>query len=383
RDASVMPMHATYVDTAGLLRSWADSKAFGFNVYYYAWTKAAARMAVRLHREVGFSVAQHVSLSRWWMPSPAAVLASRGVPFVWGPVGAGEVMPLAYRGGIGLGGHIKEISRWLARETFRLDPGLRRCARAATVGVAVPDESVRRLRALGVERVARSMSLPCDVDAMTDVVPVDKPDGLFRIVSGGGATYWKVLHLAIRAFAEAFRDVPNTQYVHVCGGPQLPRLQRAAERLGIADRVHLVGEKPHTENLRWVKTADIYALTAMRDSSAHLYEAIAAGVPCVVSDLMSGRVVIDETCGRRVPIVGGPAQFVETMAKHFRELFDDAELRKRLGDGARQRAIEFGTEAYVKRTDELFSDVIRQARSHRVVVGGDAAEPPARTLAGC
>ncbi len=212
--------------------------------------------------------------------------------------------------------------------------------------------------------------------------PSTKPDGLFRIVSGGGATYWKALHLGIRAFAEAFKGVPNTQYVHLCGGPQLPRLRREAERLGISDQVKLVGEIPHTENLRWVKTADVYALTAMRDSSAHLYEALAAGVPCVVSDLMSGRVVIDDYCGRRVPLAGGPKQFAKTMAKHFRTLHDDQGLRRELSEGAKARARTFGYDAHAARLDEWHTEVISQAKTYKLSPMPGPKRVPAR-LASC
>ncbi len=372
RSGQGCPMHAVYIDASPLMQTLEGAGYFGFNVYYYAWIRAAAKVAVRLHQEVGFAVAQHVSLTRWWMPSPATAVAERGVPLLFGPVGAGECMPWSFRRGIGMRGFLTEISRTLARRLFQCDPMLKRNAQLAT-GVVETDETERRLRSLGCKRVLRAASLPCDPEQMQQIEPMPKKPGTFRIVSGGGLVYWKSFHLSVRAFAEAFGDEPNVEYVHVCGGEQMERIRREAEQLGVADRVHLTGDTPHLDNLRWVKSADVYALPTMRDTTAHLFEALSVGVPCVVADHLSPRSMIDETCGIRVPLDDGPKAFVAAMARAFRVLYDDTQKYSSLSDGARTRSGQLSR--------ETFGRTIRQAQGE--LISASAKSPKLPTCRTC
>ena len=367
-----MPMRAVYVDAGGPSRRWANAGYAGFNVYYYLWQRAAARAAVDLHRRVGFAAVQHVSLTRWWMPSPGAALAARGVPFVWGPLGAGETMPWRFRRGIGMRGHVTELSRAAARETFMRDPALIRCARLTTVGVAEPDETADRMRSLGVRRVERAYSLPCDARRMDGVEPAEKSPKTFRVVSGGGLVYWKSFHLSVRAFARAFGGDPRCEYVHVCGGEQEGRVRREAERAGVGGRVRLLGEMPHREALRWVASADLYVLPTLRDTTGHIFEALAAGVPVLSVDRLSPGAVLDDSCGRRVPVRGDVESIVEEMATTMRRWRDDAGLRERLSAGAKLRAADLSADAFGRRVRELQAAAIA-AKSPAAVEGRTAS----------
>ena len=366
-----MPMRVVYVDACGPAGRLAHAGYAGFNLYYYAWQRAAARAAARLHERVGLAAVQHVSLTRWWMPSPGAALAARGVPFVWGPLGAGETMPWRFRRGIGLRGHVTELSRAAARETFMRDPALIRCARLATLGVAEPDETAGRMRSLGVRRIERAASLPCDARRMEGVEPAAKGPGTFRVVSGGGLVYWKSFHLSVRAFARAFGGDPRCEYVHVCGGEQEERVRREAHLAGVGDRVRLLGEMPHGETLRWVASADLYVLPTLRDTTGHIFEALAAGVPVLTVDRLSPGVVVDESCGRRVSTAQGPESMVAAMAGAMRAWRDDPGLRGRLSAGARRRANDLSADAFGRRVRELQATAI--AASSPAVEGRTAS----------
>jgi glycosyltransferase involved in cell wall biosynthesis len=353
---NVQPLTPVYVDVPGRMAKWEGGGASLFNLYYYAWCREAARVARRLHEEVDFAVAQHVSLTRWWMPTPAATLTAEGVPVLWGPLGAGETVPRPYRRGIGWRGRMKEAARIAARATFNFDPALRRCARSV-VGIAEPDETVRRLRSLGVRHIERAFSLPCDLEVMQNVKPVPKPDGVFRVVSGGGLTYWKRHDLVLRAFAQSFRGDMSCEYVHSCDGHFRPVLEKLSRSLGVERQVRYLGDIPHTETLRWVASADVYMLTAMRDTSGHLFEAMSAGVPCIVADHLSPRTIVS-AAGIRVPVPGGPTRFVKAAAAELVRLREDPAARQALGEAARARAGTMSRQAWGDRLRSLQADAI-------------------------
>lgn len=361
-DPSTPRMQAVYVGLPALLRPLERLGYAGFNVYYYLWILLAGRVAVQLHRKVRFALVQHVSLMRWWMPSPAHALAKRGVAFIWGPLSSGEIMPWRFQRGIGLRGRLTEFSRLTARWLFCLDPRLSRCARSATLALGAHDETQARLKRLGCARVERALAAPGDIEIMRQIEPAPKKPGTFRIVSGGGMVYWKAFDLSVRAFAEASADMPEAEYVHVCGGGELPRVQRLAEQLGVAGRVRLLGEMPHHEALRWVASADMLVHPVLRDTNGHILEALAAGVPVLTINHLSPNALVDETCGRRIRLEACRTRgdLVEALAVEMRSWFADTALRKRLSDGAQRRAQQLSAEAFACQTDALQTDVLRR-----------------------
>ena len=92
--------------------------------------------------------------------------------------------------------------------------------------------------------------------------------------------------------AAAARDLPGLQ-LWCCYGaaPLLPAVQeRIARDPLLRDRVHLLGRVPHDEIERLMRAADLFVLGSHREGSSFaLIEALATGLPPVVTDLPSLR----------------------------------------------------------------------------------------------
>jgi len=80
----------------------------------------------------------------------------------------------------------------------------------------------------------------------------------------------------------------NWCFVHVGGGPLLPRLMAQAKASGLEDRISWLGPQPHDEVLRQYGKADIFALACRiardgdRDGLPNvLMEAQSQGLACV------------------------------------------------------------------------------------------------------
>jgi phosphatidylinositol alpha-1,6-mannosyltransferase len=89
---------------------------------------------------------------------------------------------------------------------------------------------------------------------------------------------------ALPAIAEA---VPNVRYLVVGEGPDLPRLQRIAGRLGLEERVSFLGRKPVAEIVSLYNLADLFVLLTREDPpdvegfGLVFLEAGACGLPSV------------------------------------------------------------------------------------------------------
>ena len=140
----------------------------------------------------------------------------------------------------------------------------------------------------------------------------------------------------LRGFAAAFAGRPDVRLVVLGEGPERGALQRAAGRLGLGDRLVLLGFR---RDVRDVMSAyDVFALASSWEPFGLVFvEAMALGVPCIATNAGGApEVVADGETGLLVP-PRNPQALAEAMAK----LIADDALRQRLGSAGPDRAALF------------------------------------------
>lgn len=109
------------------------------------------------------------------------------------------------------------------------------------------------------------------------------------LLSVGNLVPLKGNHLTI----EALERLPDTHLVVVGEGPEKPRLRELAERLGLGQRVHFLGDIPQNELPLYYSGADALILASSREGWANvLLEAMACGTPVVATDVGGNREVV-------------------------------------------------------------------------------------------
>jgi glycosyltransferase involved in cell wall biosynthesis len=125
-------------------------------------------------------------------------------------------------------------------------------------------------------------------------------------------------------------------------------LERLAEELRIADRVHFAGELPQQPSAHYL--LDVSALTSVSEGLPNsVLEAMAAARPVVATAVGAvADAVVDAVTGFVVP-----PRDPDALADRLGRLLEDAGLRRRLGEAGRSRAREHYSEAVAMR--ELLS----------------------------
>jgi teichuronic acid biosynthesis glycosyltransferase TuaC len=104
------------------------------------------------------------------------------------------------------------------------------------------------------------------------------------IVSVGALIPRKAHHLAISAIAQMTRQYPKVQLYIVGEGESRQELETMARRLGIDDRIFLVGSRPNEDLSTWYSAADVSCLVSSREGWANvLLESLACGTPVVAT----------------------------------------------------------------------------------------------------
>jgi teichuronic acid biosynthesis glycosyltransferase TuaC len=135
------------------------------------------------------------------------------------------------------------------------------------------------------------------------------------IASIGNLVPEKGHDLAIGALAL----LPGTHLMILGSGPQRVQLQELAHRIGVADRVHFLAERPQSE-LKWVySAADVLVLASSREGWPNvLLESMACGTPVVAANVGGVREIVTEPCAGRIV----DERSAEAFAKAIRDIAD-------------------------------------------------------------
>jgi glycosyltransferase involved in cell wall biosynthesis len=281
----------------------------------------------------------HINTSYHW-----AML--RDGAFVWIARGLGVRTVLHFRGG-DLPEFAEACPRWAAR---LLEATFRRTDRL----VALTRHTETFLCRRHGERVRY---LPNFIDCEAwDGSGRPRDDGPVRILYVG----WLIEAKGIRELLRAFQHVSGAQLTLV--GPADPDfvagLRELTEPLG--DRVRILDPRPRAELLPLYREADVFAFPTWREGFPNVaLEAMAAGLPLVTTPVGAIPDIVRD--GEEGLIV--PARDPEALGAALRRLVADPELRRKLGDNARQRVAAFSRPRVLAQLAEIWRELAPPARS--------------------
>lgn len=329
-----------------------------FQIHYYLWQIQAYFVALKLHREIGFDLAHHVTFVKYSTPSFLSILP---IPFIFGPVGGGESTPKAFEQNFSGRGKIYEFLRACARWVGEHDPFTRMTVRRSILNWATTPETSERLMQLGarkVEVLSQVGLLPEEVSYLASFpLPYSVP---LRFISIGRFLHWKGFHLGLRAFAQA--NLPKeAEYWLIGNGPEQERLQQMASDLGIVDQVKFLAEMPRDELLQKLGSCIALVHPSLHESGGFVcLEAMAAGRPVICLDLGGPSVQVTEKTGFKIPALS-PEQAVTGLAQAINRLANDLELRVHMGVASRQRVNQlFNWETKGKFLVDVYAKVLSQ-----------------------
>lgn len=261
----------------------------------------------------------------------------------------------------GVLGEARELSRigfsWLRRWAFRQ-------VDAVIVMTAVMREEVRGMGFSDdvIHTIPNSVVVPANPVAIPR--PSRKPREL-RVLYTGRLSNEKSLNTVISAVG-LLADSGVDAHLDLVGGTGGDRdvttdLHEHAAELGVSDRVHFHGRSDDIPG--FINRADVFVLASLSEGMSNaLLEAMAAGLPCVVSDIRENRALIDEQVGRLFPVANaeGLAGELRMVAK---ALDQDPEPIASLGRSARARiASQHSEPAIAEQLDRLYRLCLHSVR---------------------
>lgn len=169
--------------------------------------------------------------------------------------------------------------------------------------------------------------------------------------SAGDLVARKNYYLSIKAIAEC--NNKNLHYL-ICGtGPDNKKLQKLSKELKVSDRIHFLGYRTDIKELLY--SSDIFLFSTLQEGLPRsLMEAMAVGLPCVVSKIRGNKDLINDKKGGYLCDVNDSQCF----AKAINKLSINPQLRFDMGNYNKEHIKEFDISVVEKEIENIYRKVL-------------------------
>ncbi len=223
----------------------------------------------------------------------------------------------------------------------------RRCNTLVALTSAERDDHL----ALRVGRPAQWHVVPSGVDVEAIMHQVARRQGAptWRAVSVGRLVPIKGMDRLIRAWREVVDREKDAKLAIVGDGSEAAALKSLTARLGLRENIHFAG---WADPLPYLQSAGCFVLLSRNEGMGRaVVEAMAAGLPCVVSDVCGLRELVSNEVGVRVR-ADRPKEVARALLRQWSGTTSEA---------ARHRAQAYSVEVMVGKLLQLYEDVLNVA----------------------
>jgi glycosyltransferase involved in cell wall biosynthesis len=197
-------------------------------------------------------------------------------------------------------------------------------------------------------------------DKPIDLSSVGVPKDAFTICCTANYRPRKGIEYLVEAMSLIREDI--NAHLLLIGNMESKRLDRLIDRSDVRERIHRVGFRADAPAI--TAACNIACLPSIKREglARSLIEAMAYGIPPVVSDCGGNpELVVDGESGIVVPVRDSSA-----LARAFEKLLDDPSIRHRFGEAARQRiATQFRSDDTISRTIDLYRQLVPNQKPSR------------------
>jgi rhamnosyl/mannosyltransferase len=183
-----------------------------------------------------------------------------------------------------------------------------------------------------------------------------------RIFALGRHVYYKGFGVLIKALHQL---EPSTQLLIGGTGPLSETWKMLAKTEGLADRIHFLGLINDEDLPAYYQACDVFCLPAISQAEAFgivQVEAMACAKPVVSTRLNNG---VDFVNQHSVTGLTVPPSDIAALAQALNQLLTDPSLREKLGQQARERAVnEFSLTAMGQKTLQLYEQITSQTKQY-------------------
>jgi len=307
------------------------------------------------------SVGNAIGVQEILVPRPmknASFLWKLGSPFVWGPVSGAPVLPFSFYGMFGMRGWFRPFSRDLLNRIqarlSRLIPRVARCAAKVFVGTLEDKRHAERIWKINPELLPAAGTSESS-HGRVRIRQIHEP---LRIVWSGLMVPRKALPILLHALAGISGQEMKWSLDILGDGPMRSYWQKEADNLKKSyGQIIWYGRLPIDEAHKKMAVCDVLVHTALTEGTPNVVlEALSFGLPVVCHDACGMGVVVDDTCGIKIPLKSQKSS-VLGFQNAISKLLSHNETLIQLSRGAIKRSSEATWDSIVRTISDSYHDI--------------------------
>lgn len=272
-----------------------------FYYFYKQWQKLTYKMALNITKENQIDILHQLNMIGF--REPGYLWKIEKIPFIWGPIGGMETLPVSYLGGQTIKLKIvvllkNIINIFQTRYSLRVRKAINKADTlvAAVKGVKDKIELYHNKKAVLINETG------CYPSDGNSIIRKEKKD--FDVIWVGKFDFRKQLGMALHTIANV-KHLKDLKF-HIIGNgsnKEVLYYKEMANKLGIRDICVWHGLIPNIDVQRLMKNADILFFTSIMEGTPHVVlEAIGNNLPVLCLNTCGQAASINESVGSKINV---------------------------------------------------------------------------------
>jgi glycosyltransferase involved in cell wall biosynthesis len=298
-------------------------------LHYILWQWFAYQKAKKLSKQMQFDLVHHVT---WGSLQLGSFMYKLKLPFIFGPVGGGQVAPVAFKKYFKSYWDVEVKRELTSKLLLKLNPGCNRMLRTAKE-VIVSNLDTKNL---AINNGATKCSLLFDAQLPENffpkILPIREKSNVLKLLWIGRLLPRKGI-LLVTEVLEAIKMFSDITLTIVGDGEMRGYLEKDIEKRGLSN-VNYLGAVPYEKVKEFYASHDVFFFTSLRDSGgSQLFEAMAYGLPIVTLKLHGQDAIVNDAVGIKCNVID-PNETVIELKNAILSLYNNRELLQVMSENA-------------------------------------------------
>ena len=329
-----------------------------FYYYYHKWQKSTLRIAKKICNEHKIDIIHQLNMVGF--REPGLLWKIKRIPYVWGPVGGMDNIPIAF---------IKEeslktkifcrIKNFINTLQYSFQPTVRKAIKRSDVIIS----AVKGVENVLKDKYGKETIIIPETGIKGACIPVkdsQSKEDVFNILWVGRFIGTKKLDIALRTLSRVkhLKDIK----LHIVGfgmNNEDIKYKKLAKELDIEDKCIWYGKLDNLKVMELMQRMDIFFFTSIMEATSTVtLEAIQNRLPIICHDTCGFGNIINDSIGRKIEL-RTPKHSINDFAKVIEELYNDRNILTKMQPNFEKVAEGLTYESIARRMNEIYNSIVK------------------------
>lgn len=286
----------------GVDKTFFDPASKKVYLHYLLWRRAANKIVQKMHNEIRFDIAHHVTYGS--LQQGTFLWRLKGVKLIFGPVGGGQVALPSLKQYFGKEWNTEIIRNIISKASFLFSKSLKQTLKHSNHILVANKDTEELIKATKYyDKSKVHLVLDNAVPNSMEKIGYEKKNygNKIKLLWVGRVLPRKGLNLVLHALSY-IPEYVNYELTIVGGGPWFKNIESwiAEYNLNI-NYLKITGSIPFSEVMDHYRNSDIFVFCSLRDScGVQINEAMAFGLPQIVLNIHGSALAVSDNCGIKI-----------------------------------------------------------------------------------